>query len=246
MKKYLALAAVLLFVRCSSSVDTATMTPQEYYDYVMELYNDEDYLEAIKEFQNILLQYPGSAINDDSRYYLGMSYFKHEEYILAAYEFSKLIRDMPASPYLEDSQYGLAESYYQLSPVYSLDQKYTEKAIDDFQEFIDFFPASAKVEEAEKKIKELNTKLAEKEFNSARIYEKMEYTNAALQYYEYVVNDYHDTEYAPTALYRRIKLLIEKERTGEALTDIETFLMRYPQDENAEEITALQSELREK
>ena len=46
---------------------------------------------------------------------------------MAAYEFSKLVKNMPASEFVPDAQYMLAESYFQLSPNFTLDQKYTKK-----------------------------------------------------------------------------------------------------------------------
>lgn len=170
---------VLIIAGCSSSVDTARLDAQGHFDYAYQLFQDEDFLYAVNEFQAILLQYPGSAVNDDAQYYLGMSYFNREQYLLGAYEFSKLIRDIPASPFVPEAQYMLAESYYQLSPPYPLDQAYTKKAIEEFQAFIDFFPTNAKVEEVEKKIDELNEKLAEKEYNAGYIYEK--WNTSALQ-----------------------------------------------------------------
>lgn len=232
----------LFLWNCSGDVDTSRFTAEEYFEYALSSYNEEDYEVALREFESILLQYPGSTVSDDAKFYLGMTYFHREEYILAAYEFSKLISDIPASPFVPESQYMLAESYYQLSPVYQLDQQYTKKAIEEFQAFIDFFPTDEKVSEAEKKIKEMNAKLAEKEYNSAYIYEKMEYYNAAIKYYDYVAQTYHDTEIAPEALYRKIKVLFEKERITEALTDIAIFLQRYPNNSKAQELQKLEAE----
>lgn len=87
---------------------------------------DEDYEEAVREFQSILLQYTGSSINDDAQYSLAFTYFKREQYLLSAYEFSKLIRDTPASDFVQDSQFMLAESYFQLSPSYQLEQSFSK------------------------------------------------------------------------------------------------------------------------
>ena len=237
------LVLLLFFWSCSGSVDTTQMTPEEHFEYAMSLFNDEDYEDALKEFQAILLQFPGSSVNDDAQYYLGFTYFKREQYLLAAYEFSKLIRNIPASPFVADAQYGLAESYYQLSPPYQLDQSYTKKAIEEFQAFLDFFPSNSRAEEAEQKINELNMKLAEKEYNSAYIYEKMEYYSAAIDYYTYVYETYHDTKYAPLALYNKINLLIDKGRTEEALNNISTFLERYPDHPYARELGEIQVSL---
>ena len=90
------IAALLLIVMlfgCSGSKDTLMMSPEEGLAYAMELYDDEDYQYSQKEFQTLVLQYPGSTITDDAQYHLGMSYYNDEQFLLAAYEFSKLIRD---------------------------------------------------------------------------------------------------------------------------------------------------------
>lgn len=239
----LLLFAALLITNCSSSVDTSTLTPEQHLEYAMKLFEDEDYEDCITEFQAILLQYPGNPVNDDAQFFLGMTYFNRDQYLLAAYEYSKLIKGIPGSPFVPQAQYMLAECYYQLSPPYPLDQTYTKKAIEEFQAFIDFFPKDGKVADAENKISELREKLALKEYNSATIYEKMEYNAAAIDYYQYVFENYHDTKYASKALYNKIKLLILKNRIGEAMSDIATFLSRYPKDENALEVQKLEAAL---
>lgn len=246
IKSFAVLLIVFAFTACSSSVDTSQFTPEEYFNYVMQLYNEEDYELAVNEFQNIILQYPASSVSDDAQFYLGMTYFKRSQFLLAAYEFSKLIRNIPASPFVPESQFMLAESYYQLSPPYPLEQSYTKKAIEEFQAFIDFFPSNPKVEEAERKIKELNNKLAEKEYNSAVIYQKMEYEYAAMKYYSFVTESFHDTKFAPLALYNKIKIELKKGLNNDALSDISTFLSRYPNDPNAKELQEIESRLTSK
>ncbi len=231
---------------CGSSVDTANFTAQQRLDYAMKLYHDEDYLEAVQEFQAIVLQYPGDAVVDDAQYYLAETRFQRHEYILAAYEFSKLIKTMPASEFVPNSQFMLAECYYKLSPDYRLEQQYTKKAIQEFQAFIDFFPTNEKVKEAEQKITVMNDKLAHKEYNTAQIYDKMDDYNAALIYYTSVVEDYHDTKYAPMALYDKIKLLASRNRNREALDEISKFLERYPDNTNIKEIRELKTSLETK
>lgn len=219
------------------------MGPGERLGYAMKLYDKHDYEEAVKEFQAIVLQYPGNAVVDSAQFYLGQAHFQRGEYILAAFEFSKLIKNMPSSRFVPAAQYQLADSYYKLSPNYTLDQKYTKKAIEEFQAFIDFFPTNEKVSEAEKKIALLNDKLAEKEYHTAYIYEKLEYYKAALQYYDYVLDSYHDTKYAPMAMYAKIKLLILTKKNTDALAEIAKFIDRYPNDQNLKEVEELKTKL---
>lgn len=241
MRKLIIIVLPIIFViwSCSARVDTATLNAEEHFDYALSLYNDEDYEQALAELQSILLQYPASPINDDAQYYLGMTYFQRGQYLLAAYEFSKLIRDIPTSTFVGDAQFMLADSYYELSPNYQLDQAYTKKSIEEYQAFIDYFPTDKRVDEAEQKISELNNKLAEKLFHSARIYDKMEYYNAAIKYYTKVLETYHDTKFAPRAYYYRIKLYLQKLRVDDAIKDMEFFVNRFPDDLYYEEVKEL-------
>lgn len=236
----------LILAACSSSQDTTNMTAEERLAYAIKLYQDEDYEEAVKEFDAIILQYPGSSIIDDAQFYLAMTRYQREEFILAAYQFSRLIKSMPSSEFLAESQYMLAGCYYELSPHYTLDQQYTKKAIEEMQVFIDFFPLNPKVSEAEVKIKELNLKLAKKEFESALIYDKMEYYSAAIKYYDSVTEIYHDTEYAPLALYNKINLLVQRKRDKEALGESEKFIVKYPNHENLNDVEKIKKSLEDK
>lgn len=246
MKNLLLLALLTLFIACSSSIDTSNMTPEDRLAYAIKLYQEEDYEEAVKEFDAIILQYPGSSIMDDAQYYLALTRFQREEYILAAYQFSKLIKSMPSSEFLADAQFMLADCYYELSPDFTLDQQYSKKAIEEFQVFIDIFPLNEKVSTAETKINELNDKLAMKEYEAAYIYNKMEYYDAALKYYDSVLEIYHDTKYAPLALYNKINILVERKRDSDALSEAQKFLSKYPQHENFSDVEKIKNSLETK
>ncbi len=242
----LLLFLTIIAAGCSSSIDTSSFTAQQKLDYAKKLYNEEEYFDALQEFNAIVLEYPGSAIVDDASYYLAMTRFKRGEYILAAFEFSKLIKNMPASEYVPISQFMLAECYYQLSPDYTLEQKYTKKAIEEFQAFIDFFPSNPKVKEAEEKIVELNNKLAKKELHSANIYENLGYYDAALFYYSNLIEVYHETVYAPEAMYSKISLLADLDRNKEALEEADKFINRYPQSPLLEKVKNIKTSLEDK
>ena len=228
---------------CGGSVNTVNMTPEDRLAYAVKLYNNEDYEQAVNEFSSIVLQFPGNAIVDSAQYYTGMTRYKRKEYILAAYEFSKLIKNMLASKLISESQYMLADCYYRLSPDFTLDQKYTRSAIKEFQAYIDFFPTSDKVPDSEVKIGELNEKLAHKEYNAAYIYSKLEFYRAALKYYDNVVEIYHDTKYAPLAMYDKTQLMISRGRSADALIEINKFLQKYPSNYLIKDIQDLKNNL---
>lgn len=245
MKKLYPLAALLfLFIwGCSSSQDTTDMSAEDKFAYAKKLYDNEDYQEAVNEFANIILQYPGNQVVDDAQFYLGQTRFKRKEYILAGYEYSKLIKNMPASTHVPEAQFMLADCYYELSPDFTLDQRYTKNAVKEFQSFIDFFPTNEKVPDAEVKIQELNDKLAHKEFNTAYIYEKLEDYKASLIYYNNVIDIYHDTKYAPMAMYNKIQVLVYRNRKAEAYDEVNRFLSRYPNNGKVKELQDLKNTL---
>lgn len=246
MKYLLPILFAVLLIGCSASIDTANLEAPDRMKYAMELFEDESYDKAIIEFEAIILQFPGSEYIDKSQFYLAQSRFNRKEFILAASEFSRLIRSMPASSFVPEAQFMLAECYYQLSPRFSLDQRFTKQAVQEFQAFIDIFPADKRVAEAESKIVELNTKLAEKDFNSAVIYEKLEYYNAAVLYYDNILMTYHDTPFAPRASYNKINVLINREKNTEALKEIENFLTKFPEDRNYDSVQRLKENLENK
>jgi outer membrane protein assembly factor BamD len=243
---FIAVLALFFIWGCSSTSELINLSAEDRFANGMRLYNDEDYLEAINEFQSLLLQYPGNEVADDAQYYLAMSRYERGEQLLAAYEFSKLIKNMPASDFVPNAQYMLAESYYQLSPNFALDQSYTINAIKEFQAFIEFFPTDERVTEAEKKMRELNDKLAQKEYNTAYIYERLEYNTAALIYYNSVLETYHDTRFAPMASYNKIKLLIERNRNEEALVETKRFLEKFPDNNRYVEVEGIRKSLEQK
>ncbi len=245
MKYYIFLIILpLILWGCSSSIETVNLQPEERLKYAIALFEDRTYDVAISEFEAIILQFPGNEVVDDAQFYLGKCRFMRKEYILAASEFSRLIKNMAASSFVPDAQFMLAECYYQLSPQYSLDQRFTKKAIEEYQAFIDFFPLDSRVSEAEKKIAEMNEKLALKVFNSAHIYEKLEYFNAAVSYYNIILETYHDTKFAPLASYNKIKILLDKNRLLEAEKEMNNYLVKFPTDKNYDEVMRLKEELK--
>ncbi|MFC2082282.1 outer membrane protein assembly factor BamD, partial [Bacteroidota bacterium] len=132
MRKTIIPLALIILWGCSAKVDTTLFAPDEHFNYAFSLYENEDYDLAVREFQSILLQYPGSTVNDDAQFYLASTYFNRAQYLLSVYEFAKLLRDIPTSPFVPQSQFMLAEAYYRLSPPFALDQAYTKKAIEEF------------------------------------------------------------------------------------------------------------------
>jgi outer membrane protein assembly factor BamD len=220
--------AALCAAGCGSTEQTATLTADERFEKAKALYEKEEYLDAINEFTIITLQFQGSQHAADAQFYLGECRYHRGEYLLAAFEFGVMKRSYPASPRVAEAQYKLAMSYYEISPRPSLDQQYTRKAIDEFQSFVEYYPTNPLAADAEAKIKELDGKLARKLYEAARQYVILERYVAAIRYFDDVIDQYHDTDWAPLAFLDKVEVLINRRKYSDAQTSLSRFLSRYP------------------
>jgi outer membrane protein assembly factor BamD len=223
----ISLLAVFL-LGCSSSEITHALSVEERFAAAKKLFDDGDYLQAVDGFTVITLQYQGSAFAADAQYYLGECRFERGEFLLASFEYSVVKRNYPASPRVADAQYKTALAYYNLAPKASLDQQYTKRAIDEFQSFLEYYPAHEKAVEADARIKELTGRLAKKAYENAIQYVKMGYFRASIFYFDDVIENYHDTEFAPLAIVEKTELLISRSKYMEAHAEISRFIERYP------------------
>ena len=134
----------------------------------------------------------------------------------------------PKSDLMDDAQYQIGMCFYKLSPQYALDQDYTNKAIQEFQTFLEDFPDSPLRPEAHKRYLELRAKLAEKDFKTGELYRKMKEFRPAEIAYQDVINKFYDTEYAPRAYFERAECLRKLEDLEAAKAAYTTYLEKYP------------------
>jgi outer membrane protein assembly factor BamD len=217
-----------LFFGCGSEEAMKQLGAEERYELGMKAFRNEDYLAAIEDFKIVSLQYQGSMVADSAQFFMAESRYLREEYILAAFEYDVLIRTMPSSNLVARSRFRRATCYYELSPNAILDQNYSRKAIDEYQAFLEYHPTDTLVSLAEKRINELNTKLALKDFGNGMTYMHMEYYKAATYYFDVVLDKYHDTQYAEPALLKKAEALSNRKKYTEAKEALEKFKEKYP------------------
>jgi len=221
---------IIVYISGCTSADKSninTEDPEKAFEIAMKSYNKKDYTQSVEDFSLIKIKFSGYKEIDKAQYYLGMSYFNRKEYILAAYEFENLLKNYAASEYQRDSRYMLAMCYYKTSPEYYLDQTYTKYAISEFQNYLILYPKDNRVPEVEAKIKELRNKLALKDFKSGELYVKMDRYKASLVYFDKVLTEYFDTDYADDALYNKIQVLVIRKKYDDAKKAILTFESKY-------------------
>ncbi len=237
---------VIIFAGCISA-DKSNITtddPEEAFKIAKRSYDKGDYTQAVEDFSFIKIKFSGTSIIDKAQFYLAMSYYNRKEFVLAAYEFENLIKNYSLSEFYPQARFYLAMSYYNLSPKYQLDQTYTRYAIIEFQNFLILFPTHKLAPEAESKIKELRNKLAYKDLKTAELYVKLENYKAALVYYNNILDEYFDTDYADDASYGKIQVLIIKKNYEEASKEIKRFKEKYKSSELYKKVVDLEKNIK--
>lgn len=175
------------------------------YEAAVKYYDKKDYLHALQLFEELISVYRGTTKAEASYYYYCYCTYNVDDYTLAAYHFNNFVQSYPNSKYAEEMQFMYATCFYLDSPISSLDQTSTKEAIEKFQIFTNKYPASPKVEEANKKIDELRFKLEEKSYNNAKLYYQTEEYKSAVIAFGNLMLDYPSTRFMEEALYLRFK-----------------------------------------
>lgn len=164
-------------------------------------YNEGEYRRANRLFEQIMPSYRGKPQAQRIQFFFANTYLELRDYYLAAYQFESFVKAFPKSNRMAEANFLAAKCYYLLSPKYSLDQKNTHEAIDRLQIFIDNYPSSEFMAEANGYIQELQTKLEKKDFEIAKQYHTIRDYKAAISAMDNFISSFPGTPYREDALY---------------------------------------------
>ncbi len=112
----------------------------------------------------------GTTNGEESLYMLGMTYFNQGDYVSASHYFNTYYTTYPHGTYTELARFFSGRALYLDTPEPRLDQSSTFKAIQELQMYMEYFPGSQRREQAQNMIFELQDKLVDKEYMSAKLY----------------------------------------------------------------------------
>lgn len=167
----LALAGVCVMTSCTEytavqkSLDTDVR-----YEMAKQYYFDGHYERAKVLLDGLILATKGTDRGQEALYMLAMANFKDKDYDTASENFQRYYETYPRGYYHEDARLYAGLSLFMNTPEPILDQTDTYKAISEFTKFIEAMPQSKYRKEAEKGIFDLQDKLIEKEYASAKLY----------------------------------------------------------------------------
>jgi outer membrane protein assembly factor BamD len=167
-------------------------------------YDAGKYSKAIMLFEQLSPLYKGKPQAEKMFYLYSQSLYKSKEYYAAGYQFEKFVASYPKSEKTEEAAFLGAKCFSKLSPVYSLDQVETNKAIDKIQNYIDTYPESQNLTEANAMVKVLREKLEKKAFEIAKQYNTISDYKAALVAMDLFIADFPGTPYKEQALFYKL------------------------------------------
>ena len=203
MTKFLSfLLVIVLFSSCGQYqkvLKSNEIRPK--YEMAKKMYDDKKYSKALRLFEQLAPAYRGKPEAADMYMMYAQSFYKTKQYYAAGYQFDNFASSYPRNEDAAEASFMAAKSYSKLSPVYTLDQTDTNKAIDKLQNFIDRYPSSEYIEEANILVKSLREKVEKKVFEVAKGYHKILDYRAAIVALDNFVADYPGTPYKEEALF---------------------------------------------
>jgi outer membrane protein assembly factor BamD len=204
---------VTFFSGCSAVTIDNDSPPEAQYAEGERLLNKDRYLEAVERFRILKSRYPYSKYAALATLRIGDTHFAEEAFLESAAAY-KVFRDL--YPKHEKTPYAIfrmGESHYNTLPsTDDRDLDSAQMAIDAYTMLMKDFPNSEYEKEAEKRIAELRTRLAEKEIYVGDFYFKRELYQAAANRYSYLLLNYPEQGKSEENIY---KLAYSFERMGE-------------------------------
>jgi outer membrane protein assembly factor BamD len=206
MRYLILVLTVLVFTSCNSfNKLLKSDNPEEQLNAAIEYYENGDYFRTQQLMENIIASYRGTVQAEKIYYYYAYSFYHMKDYITAAFHFNSLTKSLPNSQYAEEAMYMSAYCKFLFSPDYYLDQTFTKEAIQEMQLFINKYPQSTRVADANRIIDEMRAKMELKSFEAAKIYMQLEEYNASIIAFRNVISDFPGTSYTEEALFLILK-----------------------------------------
>ncbi|MBU2930048.1 outer membrane protein assembly factor BamD [Winogradskyella psychrotolerans] len=257
MKKglYILLIGILLiscsdFQKTLKSEDTAAK-----FEMATELYEAEKWNKSYRLLDQILQQFRGKPQAEKITFMHAMCSYQLKDYYIASFHFDKFTDIYPQSEKAEQASFLAAKGYYHNSPVYSKEQKETIEAIEKLQLFVNQYPESQYLGEANELVKELDFKLQKKSFEIAKQYNTISEYKASIKAFNNFMLEFPGADLRHEAFYYRfdsaynLSILsidyLKEDRLKEAIGYFKALKKAFPNSEYLEAATIMNEELQQ-
>jgi outer membrane protein assembly factor BamD len=214
-----------------------------------EYYDAGKFVKTTELLGQILPRYRATEEAEELNWMNAQAFYGMKDYYMAGSYYKSFIDQFPFGKHAEDANFMAAMCDYKIAPRAELDQQNTRNAIEGFTIFMTRFPASSRVEESKKLLKELQETLVEKSYLSAKLYyERREY-KAAVVALNNSLKEYSETKYREEMMFLKLNSLFlyaensyavkQKERYQATLDDYYSFMEEFPKSEYSKEVSGI-------
>ncbi len=199
-------------------------------------YDEGEYDNAIDALERLVISFQTSERVPEGRYLLAEARFAKGEFITARAEYQRFLDRYVGHELSAAAALGMCRSVAELAPIPERDQGFTlEAVILCGNVIVDYAGAPESLEAADIR-GALRQRMAEKEFLNASHYFRRKQFDPAIKYYEFVVDLYPESPFAPQALLGLYRS--NKEIGYDDLADVarSRLLLEYPESEAATEL----------
>lgn len=230
--------AVALLAGCGGGDPYQGMDAEALFRLAENEYAEGDNDNAIEVLERLLINFTDYARLPEARMMLADAYFAEDDYLTARSEYQRFRDRHVGHPLAVVAAFGECRSLAALAPHPQRDQTHTRDAITVCGNVTVDYAGAPQAGEARQIRDGLLHTLAEKEYLNAEHYFRREQYDPAILYYQFVVDLYPGTEFAPRALlglYRSNLEIGYDDLAEEARTRL---LREYPDSEAAAELIA--------
>jgi len=232
----------LFVVGCGGADRYQSMDAETLYQTAQSEYEEGSYGNAIDALERLMVTYQTFDRLAEGRFLLAESYFHDGQYVTARSEYQRFLDRYVGHELSSAAALGMCKSLEQLSPRPQRDQTFTREAITTCGNVIIDYAGTPQATEAAAIRQQLREKMAEKEYLNARHYFRRKQFDPAIKYFQFVIDLYPETSFAPQALlgmYRANEAIGYGDLAEEARSRL---LREYPGSEAALELQPEDSE----
>lgn len=209
-QKIVILVTILILTLVSSCGEYQKMLKstdvRQKYEYAEQLYKKGDYKRSARIFEDVVPSYLGKPQGERVLYMYADALYRQGLYMLAGYQFEKFTVRYPNSQRAEEAFFFRGKSlYHQIPYTYSVDQTETQNALEVLQTFVDRYPNSSHMEEANELIMSLVKRLQQKSFEIAKNYYTIRDYQAAVKAIDNFIADNPGTEFKEDAFWVKLQ-----------------------------------------
>jgi outer membrane protein assembly factor BamD len=190
------------------------------YNKAVEYFDKGDFMRASTLFDAVASYYKGTDRSETVLNYMAKSYMGQKDYYSASEYYKTYVKTYPKGKYVIESKYMIGYCSYLDSPDARLDQTPTYSAIAAFQEFLDLYPQSERVQQVNKLMEELTDKLAYKAYLNSKLYYNLG-NYLGNNYESAVISAQNALKKYPTTIYREeLAMLVLNSKFEQAVQSI--------------------------